>query len=70
MLIIGTGLIEAYDAGAKVIIIEKMPFLGGNSIRPKSGLNAADTSLQEIIGITDNATTFYNDTLKGWSKLK
>ena len=39
VVVIGAGgagmaaAISAHDAGAKVVIIEKMPFVGGNTIR-------------------------------------
>ena len=64
-----TAAIEAHDAGAKVILIEKMPFAGGNTIRSKGGLNAAGTVVQEKLGITDDAQTFYNDTFKGGKEM-
>ena len=64
----GAGLsaaIEAADLGAGVIIVEKMSFVGGNTLRSKGGLNAADTSTQKKLGIIDTISDFYNDTMKG-----
>ncbi len=46
----GAGMSAAMAAarkGAKVIVIEKMPFLGGNTILAGGALNAADEPLQE-----------------------
>lgn len=75
VLVIGAGgagmtaAIEAYDQGSKVIIVEKMPFSGGNSVRAKGGLNAAETSTQKEMGIDDSIEAFFNDTYKGGKEL-
>ncbi len=64
----GAGLaaaVEAKDAGKDVILIEKMPYVGGNTLRATGGLNAAGTSSQEALGIEDSAETHYEDTMKG-----
>lgn len=69
IIIIGAGgagmaaAAEAHDAGKSVIVIEKMPIVGGNTIRATGGMNAAETKYQEE-GL-DTKETFYNDTLKG-----
>ena len=60
-----TAAIEAFDAGANVILFEKMAFPGGNTVRSKGGLNAAETSTQKEMKITDSVKDFYNDTMKG-----
>ena len=60
-----TAAIEAHDAGTSVIIIEKMPVAGGNTVRATAGMNAADTKFQEEAGIEDSADVFYTDTMKG-----
>ncbi|MCV9877603.1 flavocytochrome c [Brenneria izbisi] len=63
----GAGLaaaIQASEAGASVIIIEKMPVIGGNTIKASAGMNAAETVFQKIKGIDDSRTLFYNETLK------
>lgn len=57
--------IEAANNGASVIILEKMPFLGGNTIRSEGGLNAAETSSQKALGINDSVNSMIEDTLKG-----
>lgn len=64
-----TAAINAYDKGAKVLVIEKMPFAGGNTVRSKGGLNAAETSVQKKLGIKDSVNTFYEDTMKGGKNL-
>ena len=49
----GAGLsaaVEATDLGAKVVVLEKMPMVGGNTIRAAGGLNAAGTALQTAKG--------------------
>ncbi|MGE9656986.1 flavocytochrome c [Snodgrassella alvi] len=64
----GAGLaaaIEAHDKGASVIIIEKMPVIGGNTNKASAGMNAAETRFQQQAGITDHKEWFYNETLKG-----
>ncbi|MFK8243676.1 MULTISPECIES: flavocytochrome c [unclassified Facklamia] len=52
----GAGLaaaISAHQNGAKVIVIEKMPRLGGNTIISGSAYNAADSSRQQLMEMTD-----------------
>lgn len=52
----GAGLaaaVSAHENGAKVIVIEKMPRLGGNTIISGSAYNAADQRRQELIEMTD-----------------
>ena len=52
VLIVGTGFaglsaaIEAYDAGASVILLEKMSQPGGNSVISGGGANAVDPARQ------------------------
>ena len=57
--------IEAVSNGASVIILEKMPLLGGNTARSEGGLNAAETSSQKALGIEDSVSLMIEDTLKG-----
>lgn len=64
----GTGLtsaIVAHDAGAKVIVLEKMPITGGNTQLAAGGMNAADTVVQHRLKIEDNWKIMYDDTMKG-----
>jgi len=57
-----TAAIEAREKGADVILLEKMPILGGNTTYATGGLNAADTIHQNN---GDTTEIFYNDTMKG-----
>ncbi|HEY3589654.1 MAG TPA: flavocytochrome c [Buttiauxella sp.] len=64
----GAGLaaaIQAHDEGASVLIVEKMPTLGGNTIKASAGMNAAETRFQRVKGIHDTKEQFYQETLKG-----
>lgn len=64
----GAGLaaaITAADAGKNVIIVEKMPIVGGNTLRATGGINAAGTSAQAALGIEDHADIHYQDTMTG-----
>ena len=64
----GAGLaaaIQAYDEGASVLIVEKMPTIGGNTIKASAGMNAAETRFQRVKGIEDSKELFYQETLKG-----
>ncbi|MGI5174202.1 flavocytochrome c [Treponema sp. OMZ 840] len=64
----GAGLsaaVAAREAGASVLIVEKMPFAGGNTNYATGGLNASETSVQKAKGIADTTEQFYNDTMKG-----
>lgn len=64
----GAGLaaaIQAHDEGARVVIIEKMPTIGGNTIKASVGMNAAETRFQKLKGIEDSKELFFEETLKG-----
>jgi fumarate reductase flavoprotein subunit len=64
----GAGLaaaIQACDEGAKVLIVEKMSTIGGNTIKASVGMNAAETRFQKLKGIEDIKELFYQETLKG-----
>ena len=71
VVIIGTGYagltaaIEAHDAGAKVIIIEKSQVIGGNSAIASGALNAVDPERQKKQDIDDSIDRHYNQTLEG-----
>ena len=61
-----TAAIEAaIDGATNVVVLEKMPITGGNTIRATGGLNAAETSYQEKDGIEDSVALFIEDTMKG-----
>lgn len=59
-----TAAIEARNAGASVVVLEKMKAPGGNSIISDGGVAAAGTPLQKQHGIEDSPELFYNDMLK------
>lgn len=68
----GAGLsaaVEAVDNGAKVILVEKMPVVGGNTNYATGGINAAGTRFQKALGIEDSPELFYKDTMKGGQEL-
>ena len=64
----GAGLsaaITAAEAGAKVIVIEKMPAVGGNTMISGGEMAAPGNWLQKAEGIEDDVETFFNDMMKG-----
>lgn len=64
----GAGLsaaIAATDAGVRVIVLEKMPVIGGNTQLAAGGMNAAATPNQAARGIKDDWKSMYEDTMKG-----
>jgi len=60
-----TAAISASEAGKSVVLLEKMPFLGGNSVYATGGINLCNTPLQEKNNIKDSIDLYYNDTLTG-----
>ncbi len=60
-----TAAIEAKAAGLSVVILEKMPMAGGNTVKATGGINAANTPLQKELGIADTIESFVEDTMKG-----
>ena len=82
IVVIGAGgagmaaAVQAHDNGVKkVVIIEKMPMVGGNTIRATGGINAAETP-QRVSGRggvryfrrgagKDSIEQMYKDTMKG-----
>lgn len=61
----GAGLnaaVTAADNGAKVIVLEKMPVVGGNTILMGGFYNAADPERQEKQGIKDSAELHFQQT--------
>ncbi|MCR5289464.1 MAG: flavocytochrome c [Treponema sp.] len=64
----GAGLVAATEAankGAKVIVLEKMGVVGGNTNSATGGINASYTKEQERLGIIDSKEVFFEDTMKG-----
>ncbi|MBU3143971.1 flavocytochrome c [Clostridium sp. CF012] len=70
IIVIGSGFsgltaaIEARNAFASVIIIEKMSAIGGNSIISDGGIAASETKLQKKFNIKDSKEMMYRDMLK------
>ena len=60
-----TAAITATQAGKKVILLEKMPYVGGNTTKATGGMNAAETHYQKEQGIEDTVEQFVEDTMKG-----
>ena len=76
VLIVGAGgagltaAVRANQEGAKVLVIEKMPLVGGNSLKASGGMNCAGTKFQEAAGITDSGVQeFIEDTMNGGHQL-
>ena len=65
-----TAAIQAKQDGADVIVLEKMPMVGGNSLKATGGMNAAGTRFQAALGITDSGVQeFIEDTMNGGHQL-
>ncbi len=70
VVIIGAGAsgmsasIEAHNKGAEVILLEKMPYVGGNTLRATAGINGVGTSQQARLEIEDDIPLFKNDTFE------
>ena len=60
-----TAAIEAKKAGADVIVLEKMPMAGGNTLISGAEYAAAGNWLQKKEGLEDNVELHVQDTLKG-----
>lgn len=71
VVVVGSGgagfsaAISATDSGAKVILIEKEPVIGGNAKLAAGGMNAAWTDQQKAKKITDSPELMFEDTMKG-----
>lgn len=63
----GAGLVSAITAaenGANVILVEKMPAVGGNTIISATGITASDTKIHEAAGITFTVQDHIDKTMK------
>jgi len=64
IVVVGGGIaglaaaIEARENGAEVILVEKLPFVGGSTIRSGGKILAAESSIQAALGVEDNAADF------------
>ncbi|TBU22830.1 Flavocytochrome c [Dichomitus squalens] len=57
------------ERGANVLLLDKQPFMGGNSTKATSGINGAGTQSQQDLGIPDNAKIFFEDTKRSAREL-
>ncbi|MBQ9240856.1 MAG: flavocytochrome c [Duodenibacillus sp.] len=61
-----TSAIMANAAGAKVVVLEKMVYWGGNTNRSEGGMNSAGTKQQKEHGILDDSPDIhFMDTMRG-----
>lgn len=68
----GAGLaaaVSAHQNGAKVLVLEKMPMVGGNTIISGAAYNAVDPERQLAQGIEDSIDKHYTQTYEGGDKL-
>ena len=71
IIVIGVGLAglsaahTVLEHGGRVLLLDKCPFLGGNSTKATSGINGAPTRTQAAKGINDNADKFEADIIRG-----
>lgn len=71
VIVIGSGgggmsaAIAAKDKGVSPVIFEKMPIIGGNTLKSSAGMNASGTKFQKEQNIEDSNDLFYEETLKG-----
>ncbi|QBF84173.1 flavocytochrome c [Shewanella maritima] len=57
--------ISAKEAGANVVLFEKAPYTGGNSMLAAGGINAVGTPQQKKKGIEDKVKWYAEDAMKG-----
>ena len=60
-----TAAIMLHQAGREFVLLEKMPYAGGNTTKATGGMNAAETHYQKEQGIEDSTALFAADTMKG-----
>lgn len=71
VIVIGGGLAglsaahTVLEHGARVVLLDKCSFLGGNSTKATSGINGALTRTQARLNIPDSADKFEDDIIKG-----
>lgn len=53
------------DGSLKIVVLEKQGILGGNTNYSTGGINAAETSIQQELGINDSKDLFYDDIMRG-----
>jgi len=68
----GAGLaaaVTAHQNGAKVLVLEKMPKVGGNTIISGAAYNAVDPKRQAKAGVEDSVDKHYAQTFEGGDKV-
>ena len=71
VIVVGGGLAglsaahTVLEHGGRVLLLDKCPFLGGNSTKATSGINGALTRTQAKAGIDDSADKFEADIIRG-----
>lgn len=68
----GAGLaaaVSAHQNGAKVLVLEKMPKVGGNTIISGAAYNAVDPKRQAKAGVEDSVEKHYTQTFEGGDKV-
>lgn len=68
----GSGLaaaVTAHQNGAKVLVLEKMPKVGGNTIISGAAYNAVDPKRQAKAGVEDSVDKHYTQTYEGGDKV-
>lgn len=71
VVVVGTGgagmaaAVSAAEAGAKVILLDKMDIYGGNTNCGEGTFNSPDPARQDPMGIEDSADKFFEDTYEG-----
>lgn len=63
----GAGMVAAIElrkAGKNVVVLEKMPILGGSSLLATGGMNVVGSPQQKEAGVNDDVETFVKDSLK------
>ncbi|KAJ7099825.1 Flavocytochrome c [Mycena epipterygia] len=50
------------EHGKTVLLLDKKPSLGGNSVKASSGINGAGSAAQQALDIHDSVEAFYSDT--------
>ncbi|KAF4569664.1 hypothetical protein EYR36_009461 [Pleurotus pulmonarius] len=74
-IVIGGGLAGLTAAhtliqhGTQVLLLDKKPSLGGNSIKASSGINGAGTEAQKALGVSDSVEAFAKDTTSSAGQL-
>ena len=53
------------DGNLKIVVLEKQGIVGGNTNYSTGGINAAETDVQQSLGIKDSKDQFYDDTMTG-----